>query len=423
MEMCNYPTGWFPLKVLRGGSSVMIVVKFGGSSVSNITKIHRAASIVADKYLSVNEKVIVVVSAMSGVTDTLNDYLLEIAPNQKSSESDVVLSAGEQVTTALMAIALEKMGYRARSFLGWQIPIITNEHFCNARIINISLGNIYNCFDSNVVPIVSGFQGITENAQITTLGRGGSDTTAVAFAAATNAERCDIYTDVDGVYTADPKIVPLAKKIDTISLDEIFELSFCGAKVLQHRSVELAMKYHVKVRVLSTFGVGYGTDIVEDSMEGLLITGIASKTGIVHFSVVSGARGIALEVMAALSASNVSIDWLDITKFGGKHYLSLLVEYADKDEIEEKCQSLVRAQKITHFSTDCDVARIAIVGVGIGAHYDVIHKILDLLARNNVTVLSTVISPLSIRILTTKQHIAVATVMLHAELGLNAEIS
>jgi aspartate kinase len=242
----------------------MVVVKFGGSSVANIERIRRAAAIVSDRYASSNcpeeKDVVVVVSAMSGVTDHLNSYLVELAASD-TQESDVVLAAGEQVSTALFAIALNKIGHRAKSFLGWQVPIVSDSTPCNARITEILANNIKDCLRNGVIPVIAGFQGITNTSRITTLGRGGSDTTAVALAGALSAARCDIYTDVNGFFTSDPRKVTLARKIDSLSFEEACEMAFCGAKVLQHRSVEIAMRYNAKVRVLPTFGSSTGTEL------------------------------------------------------------------------------------------------------------------------------------------------------------------
>jgi aspartate kinase len=238
---------------------VLVVLKFGGSSVANVSRILRVARIVIEKHVKKNESVVIVVSAMAGVTDQLNGYLAQM--NAMTSEDDVVLSSGEPVTTALLAVALTNLGYSAKSFLGWQVPIMTDARHRNARIVRVGTDNLQTCLTQHTIPVVAGFQGITEDSRITTLGRGGSDTTAVALAAAIHADRCDIYTDVDGVYTADPRIVPNAKKLDQVSYEEMFELATSGAKVLQARSVELAMRHNVQVRVLSSFMESSGTVI------------------------------------------------------------------------------------------------------------------------------------------------------------------
>jgi aspartokinase len=238
-----------------------VVVKFGGSSVANISRIRMVAELVVKKHVKRGERVVVVVSAMAGVTDNLSRYVTELGMVEISAERDVVLSAGEQITTALLAMAITDLGYNAQSFLCWQLPIVTNCCVGNARIVNVSTGNLINCFMDGTIPVVAGFQGMTEHSRITTLGRGGSDTTAVAIAAALKAKRCDIYTDVDGVYTADPRVVRTARKMARISYEEMLEMAAAGAKVLQTRSIELAMRYSVPVRVLSTFVDGNGTEI------------------------------------------------------------------------------------------------------------------------------------------------------------------
>ncbi|MDR3285767.1 MAG: aspartate kinase [Holosporales bacterium] len=395
----------------------MIVVKFGGSSVANVTKIRRAASLIAEKYLSAGENVVVVVSAMFGVTDTLNNYLLEMT-SKKKVENDVVLSAGEQITTALLAIALNDLGYRAQSFLGWQIPIITDENFCNARIIDISTGNILNCFDKNIVPIVAGFQGLTEKARVTTLGRGGSDTTAVAIATALRASQCDIYTDVSGIYTADPKKVILAQKIDKISFEEAFELSFCGAKVLNSRSVEIAMKHNMKVKVLSTFNVGSGTDIVEGNMEELSITGIANKSNIVRFNIkMQKKRNETIKIMSEIAKTKVPIEWLNCSEV--EQSLSFFVDFSSATEIKDVCQILKENKRIINFTLDYDVALVSIIGIGIGSNNEAIYTILNILERNDIEVFYFVVTPLSIRVLIKQQDVSIASASIHAEFGLD----
>ena len=401
----------------------MIVLKFGGSSVANITRINRVAQLINKKYLSLGEKVVVVVSAMYGMTDSLNEYLIEIG-GEKNLEHDVVLSSGEPISTALMSIALNNIGYKSQSLLGWQIPIITSDTPRNARIIDIPTGNIHNCLDNNIIPVIAGFQGITENSRITTLGRGGSDATAVAIAAALNAERCDIYTDVDGIYTADPRIVPLAKKIDRISYEEVFEMAFSGAKVLQSRSVELAMKHHVNVRVLSSFDIGNGTDIVEDKMENLVVTGITNQSGIVKFDLNLSEKNQnhSVKIMSIISEKNFCIEWLSQANSGSEKILSFIVNSDYANEIINKCNSLKDHQLIKDYIINYDIAKISVVGIGIGSHNETINKIFTVLEKNNIEILSCVTSSLSIRILVTKPNIQLACTLIHTSLGLDLKM-
>ena len=254
----------------------LVVLKFGGTSVANVSQIKKIASKVKDE-VNQGNKVIVVVSAMSGVTNDLIDLVKTTSETPSYSEYDVVLSTGEQVTSALLATALNNLNIKARSWLGWQVPIISDKSHAKALIEEIKTDNILDFFKKNQVAVISGFQGISNENRITTLGRGGSDTSAVAIAAAFSAERCDIYTDVDGVYTTDPRIVKSAKKLDLITYEEMLELASQGAKVLQTRSVALAMKYNVKLRVLSSFEDLPGTSIIkeEKNMEKTEISGIA----------------------------------------------------------------------------------------------------------------------------------------------------
>ena len=254
----------------------LVVLKFGGTSVADIPQIKKIA-LKVKKEVKLGNKVIVVVSAMSGVTNNLVDLVKQVSKNFPYSEYDTILSTGEQITSALLSIALEELSLKARSWMGWQVPIISDNAHGKAVIKEIKTVNITNSINKGYVAIVSGFQGISENNRITTLGRGGSDTTAVALAAAFSANRCDIYTDVDGVYTTDPRIVKNAKKLDFITYEEMLELASQGAKVLQTRSVALAMRYKVFLRVLSSFNDLPGTLITQEgsNMEKSEISGIA----------------------------------------------------------------------------------------------------------------------------------------------------
>jgi aspartate kinase len=259
----------------------LIVVKFGGTSVANVQKIEGAAAKVAQEVARGN-KVAVVVSAMSGVTNQLVSYCNEVSELHDAREYDVVVASGEQVTSGLMAMALQKQGVKARSWMSWQLPITTDDVHSKARINSIQTDELLNRLNAGEVAVIPGFQGLTESNRVTTLGRGGSDTSAVAIAAALKADRCDIYTDVDGVYTTDPRIAPKAKKISRISYEEMLELASVGAKVLHSRSVEIAMKQNVALQVLSTFEEAIGSDLPgtlvtreEDIMEQQLVTGVA----------------------------------------------------------------------------------------------------------------------------------------------------
>lgn len=259
----------------------LIVAKFGGTSVADVTKIKGAAAKIA-REVERGHKVAVVVSAMAGVTNQLVEYCNQVDKLHDTREYDVVVASGEQITSGLMAMTLQKMGVKARSWQGWQLPIVTNDMHSKARIAEIKTAELLKSLNAGEVAVIPGFQGMTEDGRVTTLGRGGSDTSAVAVAAALDAERCDIYTDVDGVYTTDPRIVPHAKKIDKISYEEMLELASVGAKVLHIRSVEIAMKKDIPIQVLSSFEGHVGSDLPgtlvareEDIVEQQLVTGVA----------------------------------------------------------------------------------------------------------------------------------------------------
>lgn len=397
----------------------MIVVKFGGSSVSNVSRMRRIAHMVVDRYILKKEQVVIVVSAMEGVTDRLTDYLSEFN-QEKTLEYDVVLAAGEPISTALLAITFTELGYRSRSFLGWQLPIITNDTISNARIIDISVGHLYNCCDDGVIPIVAGFQGMTEDSRITTLGRGGSDATAVALAAVLQAERCDIYTDVDGVYTADPKIVSQARKLQHISYEEMFEMSFRGAKVLQTRSVELAMKYHVPVRVLSSFIEGSGTNIVEKTnMEQFAITGITSKQNIVKIEItLTHHLNTISECVKEINSLSQSMEWFSQIENSDSTVISFLCVKDEVDSVIELCNRLKKRERIHDFSVDYDVAELSMIGIGIGTRANIIQTVIDTFASNQMPILSIHTSSLSVSVLTTKPNITLALCALHTAFDL-----
>ena len=294
-----------------------LVQKFGGTSVADIDRIRAAAVRVAAAVEAGNE-VAVVVSAMAGTTDRLVDWTREIAPFHDAREYDVVVSSGEQATVGLMALALQAAGVDARSWLGWQVPILTDDVHGRARIGDIDPSELLNRMSQGQVPVVAGFQGLSSAGRITTLGRGGSDTSAVAFAVAFDAIRCDIYTDVDGIYTADPRIVGKARKLDRISYEEMLELASLGAKVLQTRSVELAMRYKVPIRVLSSCGedsgATEGTIVCDEEgiMERNVVNGIACSRDEAKLTIVSVADrpGIAAIVFGSLAEAGVNVDMI-----------------------------------------------------------------------------------------------------------------
>ena len=295
-----------------------IVAKFGGTSVADTDRIEKAADKVA-REVALGHEVAVIVSAMSGVTNQLVDYCTRISPFHDVREYDTVVASGEQVTAGLMAIALQKRGISARSWLGWQVPIMSDDVHGKARIQDINAASMEQSLVGKEVAVLAGFQGVTSENRISTLGRGGSDTTAVALAAALNADRCDIYTDVDGIYTTDPRIVPEARKIDRISYEEMLELASLGAKVLQVRSVEMAFKQNVPVQVLSSFDEAIGSDLPgtlvtkeEDIMEHYVVNGVAFTRDEAKVTVlgVPDVPGVAAKLFGPLAEAAINVDMI-----------------------------------------------------------------------------------------------------------------
>ncbi|MDR0631261.1 MAG: aspartate kinase [Holosporales bacterium] len=393
---------------------MLVVLKFGGTSVANVPRILHAAQLVIDKYVRDGNQVAVVTSAMAGVTDQLNGYLTQM--DALTEEDGVVLAAGEQVTTALMAIALTKLGHVAQSFLGWQVPITTSAQARNAHIVQVNAERIKDCLDAGIIPVVAGFQGLTDDGRITTLGRGGSDTTAVAIATALDADFCDIYTDVDGVYTADPCIVPTARKIYEISYEEMYELSSSGAKILQARSVELAMRHNVQLRVLSAFVDLPGTSVANKQiemgaqMERLKITGIAHKHNVAKVDI----EAMSMDVLLTLLENAIPFELLAQYGHDGATHIALLVEMLYADKVESLCNELKSAKQISDGVVDRNVAAVSIVGAGIDA--TAIQSIIRICHENNIPVMSLSISNLKISFVTTKPNLELAIFALHTAL-------
>ena len=346
----------------------LIVQKFGGSSVANAEKIFNVAGRVTETYDAGND-VIVVVSAMGDTTDDLIELAQQINPNGSKREMDMLLSTGEQVTISLLAIAIEKMGYPVISLTGWQIGMKTDSHYSNARIHKVDAERIHTELDKKRIVIVAGFQGINKFDDITTLGRGGSDTTAVAIAAALHADLCEIYTDVDGVYTTDPRICKNAKKLETVSYDEMLELASLGANVLHNRSVEMAKKYHVNMAVKSSFNKVEGTYVKEaDKVEKMMVKGVARDNDVARIAVVGleDRPGTAFNIFSKLAKEKINVDIiLQSIGRGGKKDIAFTVTEGNV----EKALEIIEANKdIIGFETlesRTDVSKVSIVGAGM----------------------------------------------------------
>ena len=399
-------------------------MKFGGTSVANIDRI-KAVALKIKSEVEKKNKIIAVVSAMSGVTNDLVSLVKQASETYESSEYDAVLSSGEQVTSALLSIALQSLGIKSRSWLGWQIPIITNDFHGNAKIKEIKKENILKSLDNGFVSIVSGFQGISSKNRITTLGRGGSDTSAVALAAAFSADRCDIYTDVDGIYTTDPRIVKNAKKLDYITYEEMLELASQGAKVLHTRSVALAMKYSVKLRVLSSFQNLPGTTVVneEHNMEKSEIIGIAHNPNEakITISIVPDKPGQAALIFGALADKGINVDMIVQSSTIDNSSTDITFTIPENDLILAQgiIKNIQNEIGFSQVTSDINVVKISIVGNAMRSQPGIAKTMFATLANNqiNIHVIST--SEIKISVLVSSDYTELAMRSLHTAFSLD----
>ena len=349
----------------------IIVQKFGGTSVGSEERIASVAKIV--QKASLDNSIVVVVSAMSGETNRLISLAKSFGDNPSRREFDALISTGEKVSAALLAMALHQIGVPAKSFSASQISMKTTSTYSKARILDVDGKKIQETLDAGIIPIITGFQGITESGDVTTLGRGGSDTTAVAIAAQMKAERCDIYTDVDGIYTTDPRIVPEAKKLDTITMEEMLEMAGQGAKVIQIRAVEFANKYKVPVRVLSSFESGNGTliSLEENNMENGLVSGIAFQKDQIKFTLhgVSDTPGMAYGILGPLSDANIEVDVIvQNVSVNGKTDFTFTVSKEDEIAATDVIHNLRETLEFDDLLIDSSIAKVSLVGVGMRSH-------------------------------------------------------
>ncbi|MEQ9040070.1 MAG: aspartate kinase [Silicimonas sp.] len=408
----------------------LLVMKFGGTSVATLDRIRRAAKRVGREVANGHD-VIVIVSAMAGKTNELVGWVEETSKLYDAREYDAVVSSGEQVTAGLMALTLQEMDVPARSWAGWQVPLKTNSAHASARIEEIGTENINAKFAEGMkVAVVAGFQGISPEGRVTTLGRGGSDTTAVAFAAAFGAERCDIYTDVDGVYTTDPRITSKARKLDKIAFEEMLELASLGAKVLQTRSVELAMRYKVRLRVLSSFedndfdGTA-GTLVCdeEEIMESNVVAGVAFSRDEAKMTLLSVADrpGIAAAIFGPLSDAGVNVDMIvqNISEDGRTDMtFSLPVSQVAR---ARKAMEDVKAKGEVNYSelvTDEDVAKVSVVGIGMRSHAGVAAKMFAALRDEGINIKVITTSEIKVSVLIDRKYMELAVQALHDTFGL-----
>jgi aspartate kinase len=412
------PRGETPIPMAR------IVMKFGGTSVADLDRIRNVAARVK-REVDAGHEVAVVVSAMAGVTNQLVKWCQDLSPLHDAREYDTVVSTGEQVTIGLLAIALQTIGVDARSWMGWQIPIRTDGAHGKARVESIEGAELIRRMQMGQVPVVAGFQGIGPDNRVTTLGRGGSDLSAVALAAAVKADRCDIFTDVDGIYTTDPRIVPKARKLERISYEEMLELASVGAKVLQTRSVELAMKQRVRVQVLSSFADVPGSLVVdeEEIVEQPLVTGVAYSRDEAKITLrrLPDRPGIAAAVFGAMAKANINVDMI-VQNLGadGTTDMTFTIAKADLPRAKEALAAVKEEIGFDTLDAADDVAKISVVGIGMRSHAGVAATMFKTLAEKgiNIEVIST--SEIKTSVLIAADYTELAVRALHTAYGLDA---
>ena len=411
-----------------------IVMKFGGTSMAGIERIRHVAGLVKREAEHGNQ-LAVVVSAMAGETDRLVHLCREAASLYDPREYDVVVASGEQVTSGLLAITLQGMGLNARSYMGWQLPIRASGH-ASALIDHIEADVLERVFDEGGIAIIPGFQGVTSEGDLATLGRGGSDTSAVALAAAVSADRCDIYTDVDGVYTTDPRIVPRARKLDLVTYEEMLELASVGAKVLQTRSVGLAMRYGMPLQVLSSFEDKPGTLIVGDAeieqaikdnrdMERNVITGIAhdKNEAMVTLTGLPDAPGSVAAIFRPLANANINVDMIaqSVPRRGEPSVLTFTVPSASLAHTVAELEKVKAQVGFADLVTDTHVVKVSAVGVGMRANAGIAAQMFETLAERGINILAITTSEIKVSVLLPEEYTELAVRVLHTAYGLDAE--
>ena len=396
-----------------------LVMKFGGTSVADLDRIRNAAEKVK-REVERGYDVAVIVSAMSGKTNELVGWVRDVSPMYDAREYGAVTSSGENVTAGLMALTLQEMGVSARSWQGWQVPVRTTATHSAARIESIGTENLDAKFAEGMHAVIAGFQGISPDGRLTTLGRGGSDTTAVAFAAALGAERCDIYTDVDGVYTTDPRITSKARKLDKIAYEEMLELASLGAKVLQTRSVELAMRYKVRLQVLSSFEDLPGTLVCdeEEIVESNVVNGVAYSRDEAKVTLISVADrpGIAAAIFGPLAAANVNVDMIvqNISE-DGRTDMTFSCPIDDVARAEQAMEAAKSSGEINYreIVSDQDVAKVSVVGIGMRSHSGVAQKMFKALADEGINIKVITTSEIKVSVLVDRKYMELAIQALH----------
>jgi aspartate kinase len=404
-----------------------IVMKFGGTSMAGIERIRSVAARVK-READAGSEVLVVVSAMAGETDRLVQYCREAAPLHDPREYDVVVASGEQVTAGLLAMTLQSMGLKARSFMGWQLLQASGVHG-NARVEKVENALLDEALNAGSIAVIPGFQGVSEDGRVATLGRGGSDTSAVAIAAGVKADRCDIYTDVDGVYTTDPRIVPKSRKLDQVTFEEMLELAGVGAKVLQVRSVGLAMREGLPLRVLSAFEDVPGTDVVAElsggTMERNLIAGIAADKNEARVTVtgVPDQPGTVAAIIGPLAEAGLPVDMIvhAATPDTGSSDLTFTVPRATLAQAIATIEGLKDSVGYDRLVTDDAVAKVSIVGVGIRSNPELAAKMFDVLAERQINLLAVSSSEIKVSTLIAEDQLDLAVRVLHTAFGLDSE--
>ena len=397
--------------------SNIVVQKFGGTSVGSEERIAAVAKII--KKASEKDSLVVVVSAMSGETNRLINLANSFGENPSKREFDALISTGEKVSAALLAMALNQIGVEAKSYTASQISMRTTDSYSKAKILDVDGKKIKETLDAGIVPIITGFQGITDSGDVTTLGRGGSDTTAVAIAAQMKAKRCDIYTDVDGIYTTDPRIVPEAKKLDSITMEEMLEMSGQGAKVIQIRAVEFANKYKVPVRVLSSFESGNGTLITleDNNMENGLVSGIAFQKNQIKFTLhgVSDTPGMAYGILGPLSDANIEVDVIvQNVSVNGKTDFTFTVSKEDEAIATDVINTVKESLEFDDLLIDPNIAKVSLVGVGMRTHAGIASTAFKALSEKGVNIQMISTSEIKITIVINENNVDNAVKALHS---------
>jgi len=402
-----------------------IVMKFGGTSVADLDRIRNVARLVK-KQRDAGDDVAVVVSAMSGTTNHLVKLCNDLNPLHDTAEYDAVVATGEQVTTGLLAIALQSLGTPARSWQGWQIPILSDDAHGKARVDQIDGQKLLAAMARGETPIIAGFQGVTADGRVTTLGRGGSDLSAVAIAAAIKADRCDIYTDVDGIYTTDPRVVPRARKLEKISFEEMLELASVGAKVLQTRSVEMAMKHGVRIQVLSSFADKPGSLVVgeDEIVEKLVVSGVAYSVDDAKVTLrrVADRPGVAAILFGRLAEAHVNVDMI-VQNLGadGTTDMTFTVGRGDLAQARVALEDVREALGYQDVLTDPAVAKISVVGIGMRSHAGVAARMFKALSERNINIQVISTSEIKVSVLVAAEYKELAVRALHSCFGLDGD--